>query len=58
MRWSCNHDVFDKGYTGDRTEDQDSNNPGVNANYAKPSQPRVVLVSPAEADRGLDAQML
>ncbi len=29
-----NHDVFDKDYTGDRTEDQDSNNPGVNANYA------------------------
>src|SRR6202795_116173 len=29
-----NHDVFDKDYTGDRTEDQDSNTPGVNANYA------------------------
>src|SRR5262249_57788494 len=29
-----NHDVFDKDYTGDRTEDQDSSNPGVNANYA------------------------
>src|ERR1700676_4225222 len=29
-----NHNVFDKDYTGDRTEDQDSNNPGVNANYA------------------------
>src|SRR4051812_48682828 len=29
-----NHDVFDKDYTGDRTEDQDANNPGVNANYA------------------------
>src|SRR6204780_4167930 len=29
-----NHDVFDKDYTGDRTEDQDSNKPGVNANYA------------------------
>ncbi len=29
-----NHDVFDKDYTGDRTDDQDSNNPGVNANYA------------------------
>jgi len=29
-----NHDVFDKDYEGDRTEDQDSNNPGVNANYA------------------------
>jgi len=29
-----NHDVFDKDYAGDRTEDQDSNNPGVNANYA------------------------
>ena len=23
-----NHDVFDKDYTGDRTEDQDGNNPG------------------------------
>jgi len=29
-----NHDVFDKDYAGDRTEDPDSNNPGVNANYA------------------------
>ena len=29
-----NHDVFDKDYQGDRTEDQDSKNPGVNANYA------------------------
>jgi hypothetical protein len=29
-----NHDVFDKDYTGDRTEDQDAKNPGVNANYA------------------------
>jgi hypothetical protein len=29
-----NHDVFDKDYKGDRTEDQDSHNPGVNANYA------------------------
>src|SRR5258705_12867313 len=29
-----NHDVFDKDYTGDRTEAQDGNNPGVNANYA------------------------
>ncbi|HEV2100557.1 MAG TPA: CmcJ/NvfI family oxidoreductase [Stellaceae bacterium] len=29
-----NHDVFDKDYTGDRTEDQDGKNPGVNANYA------------------------
>ncbi len=29
-----NHDVFDKHYTGDRTEDQDNKNPGVNANYA------------------------
>src|SRR5260370_41497728 len=29
-----NHDVFDKDYTGDRKEDQDGNNPGVNANYA------------------------
>src|SRR5438445_10810958 len=30
-----NHDVVDKHYTGDRTEDQDGNNPGPNANYAK-----------------------
>ncbi len=29
-----NHDVFDKDYQGDRTEDQDKKNPGVNANYA------------------------
>ena len=29
-----NHDVFDKDYKGDRTEDQDHKNPGVNANYA------------------------
>jgi hypothetical protein len=29
-----NHDVFDKDYQGDRTEDQDNKNPGVNANYA------------------------
>ncbi len=29
-----NHDVFDKDYKGDRTEDQDNKNPGVNANYA------------------------
>lgn len=29
-----NHDVFDKDYEGDRTEDQDDKNPGVNANYA------------------------
>jgi hypothetical protein len=29
-----NHDVFDKDYKGDRTEDQDGLNPGVNANYA------------------------
>src|SRR6266853_4899473 len=29
-----NHDVFDRDYAGDRTEDQDSNNPGVNSNYA------------------------
>ena len=29
-----NHDVFDKDYKGDRTEDQESKNPGVNANYA------------------------
>ena len=28
-----NHDVFDKSYQGDRTEDQDAKNPGVNANY-------------------------
>ena len=29
-----NHDVFDKDYKGDRTEDQDAKNPGVNARYA------------------------
>ncbi len=29
-----NHDVFDKDYEGDRTEDQDAKNPGVNAMYA------------------------
>ena len=29
-----NHDVFDKNYAGDRTEDQAAKNPGVNANYA------------------------
>ncbi|MBO6564753.1 MAG: hypothetical protein JJ934_16295 [Pseudomonadales bacterium] len=29
-----NHDVFDKHYEGDRTENQDDKNPGVNANYA------------------------
>jgi hypothetical protein len=29
-----NHDIFDKDYEGDRTEDQDAKNPGVNANYA------------------------
>jgi hypothetical protein len=29
-----NHDVFDKDYKGDRTEDQANRNPGVNANYA------------------------
>ncbi len=29
-----NHDVFDKDYTGDRTEDQEKKNPGVNAGYA------------------------
>jgi hypothetical protein len=28
-----NHDVFDKDYAGDRTEDQDKKNPGVNARY-------------------------
>ena len=28
-----NHDVFDKDYGGDRTENQDDKNPGVNANY-------------------------
>jgi hypothetical protein len=29
-----NHDVFDKDYTGDRREDQDNKNPGVNGGYA------------------------
>ena len=29
-----NHDVFDKDYAGDRTEDQDAKNPGVNGQYA------------------------
>jgi len=29
-----NHDVFNKDYEGDRTEDQDNKNPGVNAAYA------------------------
>jgi hypothetical protein len=29
-----NHDVFDKDYAGDRTENQANKNPGVNANYA------------------------
>ena len=29
-----NHDVFDKDYEGDRTEDQDNKNPGVNNFYA------------------------
>jgi hypothetical protein len=29
-----NHDVFDKDYTGDRSEDQAAKNPGVNAQYA------------------------
>ena len=29
-----NHDVFNKDYDGDRTEDQDNKNPGVNANFA------------------------
>ena len=28
-----NHDVFDKDYQGDRTEDQDAKNPGVNESY-------------------------
>ncbi len=28
-----NHDVFDKDYRGDRTEDQDAKNPGVSARY-------------------------
>ncbi len=29
-----NHDVFDKDYQGDRSEDQEDKNPGVNAAYA------------------------
>lgn len=29
-----NHDVFDKDYSGDRSEDQEAKNPGVNASYA------------------------
>ena len=29
-----NHDVFDKDYAGDRTENQEDRNPGVNAFYA------------------------
>ena len=29
-----NHDVFDKDYQGDRTENQEARNPGVNARYA------------------------
>jgi hypothetical protein len=29
-----NHDVFDKDYEGDRMEDQENKNPGVNAAYA------------------------
>ena len=29
-----NHDVFNKDYKGDRREDQDNKNPGVNAGYA------------------------
>lgn len=29
-----NHDVFDKDYDGDRTENQEAKNPGVNAYYA------------------------
>jgi hypothetical protein len=29
-----NHDVFDRDYTGDRSEDQEAKNPGVNAQYA------------------------
>jgi hypothetical protein len=28
-----NHDIFDQDYTGDRTEDQDNTNPGINENY-------------------------
>ena len=29
-----NHDVFDRDYLGDRTENQEEKDPGVNANYA------------------------
>ena len=29
-----NHDVFDRDYAGDRTEDQEAKNPGVNKSYA------------------------
>ena len=29
-----NHDVFNKDYEGDRTEDQDNKNPGVNTGYS------------------------
>ena len=29
-----NHDLFNKDYTGDRREDQDNKNPGVNLGYA------------------------
>ncbi len=29
-----NHDVFDRDYAGDRTENQEAKNPGVNARYA------------------------
>ena len=29
-----NHDLFDKDYEGDRTEDQDNKNPGVSAEYS------------------------
>ena len=33
MRSSTTTTVFDKDYQGDRTEDQDARNPGVNASY-------------------------
>ncbi|MDE2978460.1 MAG: hypothetical protein OXU63_13210 [Acidobacteriota bacterium] len=53
-----NHDVFDKDYEGDRTEDQDNKNPGVNANYAnlKPMEtvrqnPFVLCAWPSFADQ-------
>jgi hypothetical protein len=39
-----NHAVFDKDYEGDRTEDQDGKNPGVNANYANLVHVRPSLV--------------